>query len=280
MPELPAVTSSPIAFSSVDGMYFLIPLNGVYFDPAGTLKADRWPLYATHQAIVDPLLAELQRTGVLVPGPETPRKPAFKATAKTPGSTGVAVAIEIANVTPNTATPPASTADVKVTETDTYTAIPVDKLVETIGTTANGGKRPGLVFISSAPPLFLPAAGTYAMAAAAPGGPATVDVPKHGGGGNAFSLQTRDGGPDAPVVSIEIKDVKPADNTFTLIAKWQKSQAGVALTGLGATFAYVIEVAAPDGGFRAPSEGTTTLSGGSDPVSVDPVKASAVILTS
>jgi hypothetical protein len=275
MPELPVVAASPVAFSSSDGKYFLIPLSAVYVDQSGTVKADRWPLYATYKTIVDPLIAVLQSNGVLAPGPEPPRKPAFLATAKTPGASGVAVEIKIGNVVPNTGNPPASIADFTITETDTYTGIPVDKLLEIIGNAANGGKRPGLVFVSSAPPTLLPGPGSFAMA----GDPGKVDIPKNGGGGNAFSLQTRDGGADALNVSIQIKDVDTTLNTYTLIAKWTKTQAAVAMSGLAATFAYVVDITAPGGGFLAPAEGTTALSGGSDAIAVNPVKASAVILS-
>ena len=280
MAELPAISSSPIAFSSQDGKYFLIPLNAVYFDINGVLKADRWPLYATYQAAIDPLMTELRRSGVLVAGPEPAQRPAIKATAKTVGSTGLLLKIEIANVVANTGTPPASTADVKVTETDTYTALAVDKVIETIGNAANGGTRPGLVFVSSAPPVDdLPKAGVYPMAAAVAGQPATADIPKHAGAGNAFTLQTRDGGADAPAVSIEIKDVNAGASTFTLVASWSKTQNAIAMTGLAAAFAYVIDVVAPAGGFRAPAEGVTTLGGGADAVAVAAVKASAIVLS-
>jgi hypothetical protein len=279
MPELPAVASSPIAFSSLDGKYFLLPLNAVYFDSTGTLKADRWPLYATHQAIVDPLLASLRNAGVLLPGPEPPHKPAFTATAKTPGASGVLITIDIANVAANAGTPPSSTADVTLKETDTYAALTPATLVQTIGSAANGGTRPGLVFVSSAGAPALPAAGVYAMAAAAPGGPATADIPNNGAAGTAFTLQTRDGGADAPAVSVQIKDVNAAQGTFTLVVSWSKTQAALAMSGLAAAFAYVIDVQPPPGGFVAPAEGKTTLSGGSDAIAVNAVKASAVIVS-
>lgn len=279
MPELPAIASSPVAFSSVDGKYFLIPLNAIYFDTSGTLKADRWPLYATYKTIVDPLLGQLQNAGVLLAGPEPPHKPAFTATAKTPGASGILVTIDISNVTANSGNPSASTADVKVTETDTYADLAVNKLVETIGKVPNGGTRPGLVFVSSGTPPDLPKAGTYAMAAANPGDPATVDIPKNAGAGTAFTLKTRADGADAPNVSIQIQNVDAVQNTFTLIATWTKSQNALAMSGLGAAFAYVVDIKAPASGFLAPAEGTTTLSGGSDAIAVDPVKASVVILS-
>jgi hypothetical protein len=277
MPELPAVASSPLAFSSTDGKYFLLPLNAIYFDDKGALKADRWPLYPTYKTIVDPLLDTLRTAGVLVPGPEPPHKPAFTATAKTPGATGVLITIDLAHVVANAGTPPASTADVTVAETDTYTALKPATLVQTIGSAANGGTRPGLVFVSSVAAPALPAAGVYPLAAAAPGGPATADIPKNGAAGTAFTLQTRDGGADAILVSAQIKDVNVGQDTFTLVVTWKKTQNAIAMSGLAAAFAYGIAVQPPAGGFLAPAEGTTTLSGGSDAIAVNPVKASAVV---
>jgi hypothetical protein len=279
MPELPVVAASPIPFSSSDGKYFLIPLSTIYLDASGIVKADRWPLYATYQAIIDPLILNLRSSGVLEPGPEPPHKPAFQATAKTPGTSGIDLEIKIANVVPNKANPPASVADVTISETDTYPGIANDKLLDIIGNAANGGTRPGLVFVSSAAPTLLPSAGNYAMAAANPGDPAKADVPKNGGAGTAFTLQTRDGGPDAPSVAIQIKDVDTAQNTYTLVASWTKTQNAIAISALTAAFAYVVDIKAPPGGFLAPAEGKTTLSGGSDAIAVSPVKASAAILS-
>jgi hypothetical protein len=282
MPELPVIASSPVAFSSADGKYFLIPLNAIYFDTNGVIKADRWPLYVTYKTIIDPVLTELVSDGAIVAGPEPPRKPAFTATAVTPGATGIGVTIDISTVVPNTATPPASTADFTVTETDTYTAIKPADLVDTIGKAANGGAHPGLVFVSSAGAPTLPKAnvpGTpYAMAAAKANDPATVDIPDSGGG-TAFTLQTRAGGADAVLVTIDIKDVDSGKGVFTVVATWAKTQQAVAMSAVAAAFAYVLDIKPPASGFLAPAGGSIVLSGGSDAVAIDPVKASAVILT-
>lgn len=280
MSELPVVASSPVAFSSAELKYFLIPLSALYVDQSGVVKADRWPGYnALNSGIIAPLVAQLQSDGILVAGPAPQSKPAFSATAKTPGTTGVDVEITIANVAANAGNPPASTADVTVTETDTYSGVAVDKLVDTIGSSANGGKRPGLVFVSSALPTGLPAAGNYPMHAANPGDPATADIPLNAGGGNAFTLKTRDGGGDAPNVAIQIKDLDAVHNTYTLLARWTKIQNALAMTGLAAAFAFVVDIKAPSGGFLAPAESTTQLGGGSDAIAIDAVKDSAVILS-
>jgi|GEM_PF-5295550 len=277
MPETPVVAQSVISFND-SGKHLMIPLSALYFDANGALKADRWPLYATYQATVDPLLTRLLKDGTLRKGSTPAARPSFVATAVTPGATGVLIEIEISNVVPNSATPANSTADFKVTETDTYAGTEVGKLKDVVGTTANGGKRPGLVFVSSAGAPELPAAGTYSMAAAAPGDPAKADIPKHSGGGTAFSLQTRANGADAVLTSVQIKDVDQANNKFTLVVKWTKTQSGQAMNGLGAALAYAVNVSAPAGGFLAPAPGKVVLTGGSDAVSLNAVKASATAL--
>jgi hypothetical protein len=282
MSEIPVVASFPVAFSTKELKYFLIPLSALYVDRNGVVQADRWPVYVQHPeygGIINAVVAQLQSSGILAAGPAPQSKPAFSATAKTPGATGVDVEIAIANVAANAGNPPASTADVTVTETDTYTGVAADKLIDNVGSTANGGTRPGLVFVSSAPPAGFPAAGNYPMHPANPGDPATADIPLNAGGGNAFTLKTRDGGADAPNVAIQIKDLDVAHNVYTLIAKWNKSQNALAMTDLAAAFAYVVDIKAPAGGFLAPAEGATQLGGGSDAIAVNAVKASAVILS-
>jgi hypothetical protein len=289
MPELPAVSSNPVAFG-LDGKYFQIPISAIYFDAHGVPQADRWPLYSNiglnslaYKKVIDPLLADLVSQGTLIAGPEPPLKPAFTATAKTSGATGILVTIAISNVAANSATPSASTGDFTVTETDTYATIGVDKLIETIGNAPNGGRRPGLIFVSSGGPPGLPkenVPGTpYKVTPANTNDPATVDITPASGGGAAFTLKTRDGGPDAPLVTIDIKEVDASAKTFTLLATWAKTQKTLAMSGLTAAFSYVLDIQPPQGGFLVPAEGSFVLSGGSDAIAINPVKASAVVVT-
>jgi hypothetical protein len=278
MPELPALASAPVAFSS-GGKYYQVPLAHIYFDRNGMLKADRWPTFSEHSGLLEPLLAQLRGSGVLTSGPAAPSQPAFTATAKTAGASGVAITITVTNVTANAATPAASTADVTVTETDTYTGLRPATLVETIGGAPDDGRRPGLVFVSSAAAPSLPGAGTYPMTAAAAGDPAQAEIPRDGDTTAAFTLRTRAGGSDAPLVTIEIDDVDSAAGTFTLVATWTKTQAGVAISGLDAAFDYIIDVTAPPDGFLAPAPGVTTLAGGVDALAVSAVPVSATVRT-
>ena len=253
----------------------MIPLSALYFDEAGGLKADRWPPYATYQALVDPLLARLRVAALLQPGPEPPIKPAFKAEAVTPGARGIRIEVEIANVAPNAGDPSASTADFTIKEADTYEGVALSDLAAVLGS-GGGGTRRGLVFLAGAAPNQGPKAGSYPMSAANPDDPARVDIPNEAEDATAFTLETRSGGPDAPLTTIDISDVDASNDTFTLEVTWTKTQ-NVAMSALPAAFAHVLNITAPDGGFRAPAGGHTVLTGGSDAVAVDPVPASAVI---
>ena len=276
MSNTPVVAQSPVLFN-VDGAHLMIPLSAIYFDDNGALKADRWPLFATYQAHVVPLLERLRKEGVLRPGEQAVAKPAFTATAITPGTVAT-VEIATANVVSDLATPANSTADFTVGETDLYVGLEPATLKATLGETAGTGKRHGLVFVSSAAAPAQPKNGSYAAAAAAPGDPGTITVAKDGGAGDAFELETRDDGADAVLTSVDIKDSDAVAGKFTLVAKWSKPAPALAVSGLGAAFADVITVTAPPGGFLAPGAGKVALAGGADAIAVDPVKASATVL--
>lgn len=280
MPERPVAATNPLSFMTNDGNHLMIPISALYFDSGGALKADRWPLYTANQAAVDPFLAGLRASGALKPGPEPPAKPAMKVTAVTKGATGVVIEIEIANVTANPTTPASSTADVKITETNTFTALPLTALIATLGSTAANGTRPGLVFASSAGPAILPKAGVYQLAIGAPGQPAKVDVDKNTGTGAAFTLESRSNDAASALTKAEVKNVDATNNTFTLIVTWTKSVTATVMSALAAAFAYVVVIAPPDGGFRAPNPGKVSLVGGSDAVSASAVPQSATVLSS
>ncbi len=272
----PAVSTGPIPFTSDDGRYFLIPLGAASFDANGKATLDNWPLYNTYKAALDLLLPRLLAAGVIQKGALPPAKPALKATALTPGGNGVVVEMTFANVTPNAATPPASTADVTVTETNTYTGIALAKLVETIGNAANTGTRPGLVFVSGAAPTEMPRNGDYDLAIGAPGSAAKVDIPKSGGG-TAFTLQARSADVAGDLVSAKISDADNAAKTFTLTVTWSKAANGAAISALADQFAFIVTIEPPPDGYRAPAAGKVTLAGGQDAVSLPAAKATAIV---
>jgi hypothetical protein len=271
MSETPVVAQSPISFN-VGGTHLMIPLSALYFNDQGQLKADRWPLYGANTSAVDALLGRLRKQGVVRAGTKPATKPSFLATAVTAG-TVVRIEIEITNSVQDAATPANSKADFKTTESETYTGLQPAKLKELIGIAAGGGKSPGLVFVSSGGAPALPKAGGYPLT----GDPAVVDIPKHAGAGVAFSLQSRAGGPDAALTSVEIKDVDVPGDKFTLTAKWTKTAAALAVSSLAGTIAYSATVTAPADGYKAPVEGTISLSGGADAVAVDAVKSSVIV---
>lgn len=264
MPNKTVIAQSPVSFG-VDGRQTLMPLSALYFDADGALKAERWPGYAASKAVLDPYLDTLRARGVLTAGPAPAPSPALKIEAKYGGTASIVVGIR--NVTPNANTPADSTADVTITETNTYELLTAATLKSRIGTAAGGGSSPGLVFVSSAgEPLLPKVMADTAMTAAAAGGPATLDVPKRGAAGTAFTLQSRDAGADATLTTVAISNVDAPGGTFTLVVKWTKLATGAKLNALKAAFAYSVNIEPPDGGFRTPSEGDVYLSGGADPV--------------
>src|SRR5262249_51252533 len=176
-PDRSVIAQSPPSIN-VNGKHLMIPISALSFGDDGKLSVKNWPPYsnADNQKAVDPFLSRLFAAGLLRASANLQTKPSFMATAVTPGES-VLIEIEIKNVVPSTAVPADTKADFTVTESETYTGLEPGKLKDTIGTTSGGGKKPGLVFVSSAGAPDLPKAGTYAMA----GDPATVDIPKDSG---------------------------------------------------------------------------------------------------
>jgi len=274
MPERPAISAGPVSLMD-EGKHYSIPLSALYFDANGKLKADRWPLYATLATPVDLFLGQLSTSGAVVAGPEPAAKPAFLVSASAPGSTGNAITLLIENVTADTTTPADSTADITVSETDTYNGLTPDSLTEVIGESAGAGSKPGLVFVSSASPE-LPKAGSYTLASANPGtDPATIDIPKESGAGDAFTLEARSNAEDGTLTKIEIKDVDATEATFNMEVSWSKNETVVKVSEFAAAFAYVVTITAPDGGYRAPAPGLIALTGGADAQATPAAKASA-----
>jgi len=278
MQEKPVVSSNPVSLTTGNGKQLLIPLSALYFDSAGEVKADRWPLYQDNQSLVDPFLQRLLDSQSIQAGPVPAAKPALKATAVTAGATGILIELEISNVTPNSATPPASTLDAKVTETDAYKGTTLTKLAEKLGSAAGIGKQPGLVFVKNAQEL--PNEGQYSLAIGNPGDPAKFDVPKDGGAGTAFTLEARSDDPDGARIKAQIENLDVAAQTFDLTVSWSKSVTAKAVSAIAPDFAFVVKIEAPDGGYRAPASGRIALVGGTDALSVTAVPASTVVLTS
>lgn len=275
----PATGEGPVAYTDVDGGLHLIPLSALRYDESGALKPEAWPLYAANKAGVDLLLARLQAEGALRKGEAPAAPPALTLTAVGAGSSRVAIDIAITKVVPDAVSPPASLADVTVTETDTYAGLNLAALVAQLGAAAGAGSAPGMAFVSGPAPSVLPEAGTYAFAPPAPGAPATAAIAK-AGGGVAFTLQARSGSADGALIVATVGDVDAAAKTFSLTLVWTKSVTGRAISALAADFAFVVTIAAPAGGYRAPAVGEITLVGGADTIVQPAVKASATVLAS
>lgn len=280
MPERPVATTNPLSFTTANGNHLMIPTSAMYFDGDGKLQADRWPLYTANKTAVDALLGRLRESGALQAGPEPAVKPALKATAVTKGASGVVLELEFSNVTEDDTTPASSTTDVKVTETNTYSAIEVGKLVETLGSTAGTGLRPGLVLVSSAGAATLPKDGVYTLAAPGAGQPVEADIDDEPGTGTAFTLRARAVDPAGAVTTAEVQSADADNQTFTLIVTWTRTVTATAVSALAAAFANVVTIEPPDGGYRAPAAGKVYLVGGSDAASVSSVAQSAVVLSS
>jgi hypothetical protein len=92
-----------------------------------------------------------------------------------------------------------------------------------------------------------------------------------------FVLAPSNGGgaPDTFTAAFEVAD--PTSEKFTLTVVWEKAKQNVKLSDFNANFGYVVKCAPPEGGFANPAVGKVTLSGGKNPVSTDPAKASVVV---
>jgi hypothetical protein len=274
---MPAVLANgPVGFTDT-GQQKVIPLPDLYFDiTSGAIKADKWPPYKTssNQAFKDSIDAWLQHlvlNGDLVKDRAESPPAAMLITAKDAGASGNSIIIVVSNVRDDTATPPNKIFDMSLTETDTYTGLTPTTITDVLGTTAGGGKKPGLVFVSSAAAPVLPAPGANPLV----GDPATVTIDKADTTPGAFDVTAKRGGVDGALTVVTIKDV--VGQTFTLVAVWTKSANGIAAAAVATQFAYEINVSAPPGGgaILAPAPGTLVLSGGAD--AQGPAAASAVV---
>src|SRR5262249_22377317 len=160
--------------------------------------------------------------------------------------------------------PGSTKVDITVTATDTYTALTPATIGEVLGVDVTPGTRPGLVQVKGAGPYALPKVKDYTLAGGN-GGNATKDVDKRTGSGTAFTLEAKRAGADGNSIQVSIKDVNSTDQTFTLIASWSKSLAGVKLSDITADFGFLIKADPPIGGaFAPPAPATIVLVGGSD----------------
>jgi hypothetical protein len=249
-----------------------LPLTALYFED-GELKA-AGPLYTAHQADVDTWLQYLSDQGLITAAATPPPKQALLITAKNTGSQGNDIRIALSNVRQDPSDATKQIFDATLTQTDQYSGLTKDAIKAVLGATASftDGSRPGLVYVSSAGTPDVPKAGTYA-----PNNTFVVKVPKDGGG-NAFELTYRVQD-SAATATVEIADVSTDEGTFSLVATWAKTAAGIHVTALGTSFSDHIAVTKPEGGAATdgdvPAPGTVVLAGGADAASAQ--KASAAV---
>lgn len=262
------LANSPVSFTDATGKQKSIPLSDIYFDSSGAIKADRWPPYpagsSTFKNQVDAWLQYLVKKGDLVKDTAAPVPAAMLIEANQAGATGNSVRVVVSNVREVAGT---EVFDVTVTETDTYTGLTPGNIRNVIGASANGGTQPGLVFVSSGTPPAMPAAVTDQVLAASP--TATAIAP------SAFELTPKAAGADGALTKVTIKDVTAG--TFTLVAVWTKSAAGIQPSAMSATFGYELAISVPTGAtaLAVPAPGEYVLSGGAN--AQGPQKASAVL---
>ncbi len=272
MANRPVLGGAPVAFVDTSGKQIEIPLSLLQFGPAG-IDASNWPGYASYKSQVDPLFALLASGNLLRPGDAPTASPALQIAARDPGSSGNQITISFANVVPNKANPDQTKVDATVAVTQSLAGLTMAGIGQKLGT-PTGGTQPGLVVLTAAA-VALPAEGEADLA----GSPASWAVPKDGGGGDAFTLQTAHDAADATKIHARVTQLDATAGTFTLTVSWTKSAPGVELKDLGATFAFVITVTAPPSGFAPPVAGTVTLQGGADASSSSAAGAKATVLS-
>ncbi|HEX2039864.1 MAG TPA: hypothetical protein VHF47_09060 [Acidimicrobiales bacterium] len=272
MANTPAVLSAPIGFVDSQGKEHLIPAAALSFDASNALQLAYGPLTGADLADATTFLEHLVSQGVIVAAAKPPPKVGLVITAKDPGSqtNNITLSVTAVHDDPTDATTKLFTAT--VTETDTYTGLTPATLASVIGSTAGGGTRPGLVFVTTATPAA-PKNGTYTLGGT---GPYTADVLK-ADNTTAFTLEGKANDAEAKRTTVSVVN-DATGGTFTLTATWTKTATDIKVGDLAATFAYEITVAPAPGAaaLAVPAPGTVQLSGGSDAAAARPASASVV----
>jgi hypothetical protein len=93
-------------------------------------------------------------------------------------------------------------------------------------------------------------------------------------------VEAKKKGADGELIEVEIADVKEKGETFTLVARWEKTKEDKKVADIAGTtlFGYEIKISAPNGGALAPPQaGTFALTGGAE--KQDPKPATAIIMS-
>ena len=266
-----ALATGPISFLDGNANQQQIPLSAIYFDSNGPHTT--WPNYAANSAIIDELLLQLSKQGLLTPGTETSPTAALTITATEAGTTGNVIQVSITNVSTT-----AGTMTVAVAATEIYPGLTTATIGAALGTTVPTAN--GLVYLQSnndqLPAAFTQSTSTepdftYAV-------PEAVDNTK-----TAFTVAAVDSTDAADAANIAVTvapDPSPA-TTFTLTASWTKTVNGVTLTTLTTPatnpFGLLVTFSSPAGA-PLPGPGTVTLQGGANASSSLAAQATATVL--
>lgn len=291
MPELDVVGSGPIAFTTKDGSFKLIPLSYFYFDANKKLQST-WPEYNTYKDELGLWLNYLVNTGALKPGATPPPKQAMVIQAQDAGAAGNNIKVTFKNIVVD---PDAdkTTFDATITETDTYEGLTPDSIKAVLDA------KPGLVHIKDGEPPSLPKEGTYTLTQGAKNKMAFAKVDGTDSNPTAFFVEAKKKGKGGNRMKVIISEVNSEAKTFTLTAVWTQDVPGIRRVDLPDTLAppdegpedtagtpYEIKVSKPNisasnpGGdpYEVPAPGTVILSGGAE--KMEAKYASGTIFTS
>lgn len=274
MASTPVIGTGPVAFTTAENKHITIPLGALSLDD-GAIKISGWtPPKGTQQAKVEDWLKYLLQQNLLTPA-AVAVGPAFDIEAKHPGASGNTISIKITKVTKKDPLGD-SLLDVAASFETVYTDLTVVNLVATLGTTEDGGTKPGLVFVVApvAPQPTMPADFTGPVAGAAP---PKVDIPdKADGTKTAFTLQAPGNGGTPKEFKVAVAATAAAK--FNLTVTWKKTLTDVKLSDLDAQLGYIVKITPPAGGFKTlPALSEIKLLGGKDPSAIPPAKAKATV---
>jgi hypothetical protein len=286
--------TGPVAITTATGAHLTIPLSALTYD-GSAITFTGWPPAgspidtAANKTAAKNWVGYLFGQGELIadtPGGTALPGPAFLVEATEPGFLGNGIAFTISDVGAPANPPAVTTMTLEVTVVNDYPGLTPATIANTIGTTAGGGSKPGLVHVVPGTiqmPDATPSPIAFVAIPGAPPQPLQASVP--GSGGTAFVLEAP---PDGGAGKFEATVTLPAtpDGTFDLNITWHK-KATDTLANLPGLFAYVVKITAPPGGFAVPAVDSSThiatilFNGGTDPANVtSPAKpAGATVLS-
>jgi hypothetical protein len=274
MASTPVIGTGPVAFTTAENKHVTIPLGALSFDN-GAIKISGWvppagtPLNKVEDWLKHVLQQDLLTAATVAVGP------AFDIEAKHPGASGNTISIKITKVAKKDPLGD-SLLDVEANFEQVYTDLTTGNLVATLGTTEDGGTKPGLVFVvaPTAPQPTMPADFAGAVAGTAP---PKVNIPdKADGTKTAFALQAPGDGGSPTEFKVVVAATAAAK--FDLTVSWKKTLTDVKLSDLDAQLGYVVKITPPADGFKTlPALGEIKLLGGKDPSAIPSAKAKATV---